>query len=208
VAEAPVLIGLGAVAVVALVAAERADHAVGRAVAKLVASTAFVAQGLACGGGWDLMTALVLSWIGDACLLSRDRRWFFAGLGAFLLAHVAFAVTFARMGPSWTVAAVVAVPVVGAGWGVAAGVRKRAGALAVPVLAYATAIGAMVATAAGVAAEPTPARIGVLVGAVLFWASDLCVARDRFVAPGFGNRAVGLPLYYAAQLLLATVLPA
>jgi hypothetical protein len=33
--------------------------------------------------------------------------------------------------------------------------------------------------------------------------SDLSVARDRFVAPGFVNRAWGLPTYFAAQLLLA-----
>jgi uncharacterized membrane protein YhhN len=31
----------------------------------------------------------------------------------------------------------------------------------------------------------------------------LSVARDRFVVPGFVNRAWGLPLYYAAQLVLA-----
>jgi hypothetical protein len=30
------------------------------------------------------------------------------------------------------------------------------------------------------------------------------VARDRFVSHQFVNRAWGLPLYYAAQLLLAT----
>jgi len=41
-------------------------------------------------------------------------------------------------------------------------------------------------------------------GAVLFWLSDLAVARDRFVRPGFVNPLVGLPLYYAAQLLLAS----
>jgi hypothetical protein len=29
------------------------------------------------------------------------------------------------------------------------------------------------------------------------------VARDRFVAPGFVNRAWGLPLYFGAQLLFA-----
>jgi hypothetical protein len=33
--------------------------------------------------------------------------------------------------------------------------------------------------------------------------SDLFVARDRFVQPGFVNRLLGLPLYYAAQAMLA-----
>ena len=42
-----------------------------------------------------------------------------------------------------------------------------------------------------------------LLGAVLFLLSDLSVARDRFVAPGFVNRLWGLPFYYGGQVLLA-----
>ena len=42
-----------------------------------------------------------------------------------------------------------------------------------------------------------------LVGAIVFAASDVAVARDRFVARSFVNRAWGLPAYYAAQLVLA-----
>jgi uncharacterized membrane protein YhhN len=41
-------------------------------------------------------------------------------------------------------------------------------------------------------------------GAALFYLSDLAVARQRFVAPGFENKLIGLPLYYAGQLLLAS----
>ncbi|MDD3992851.1 MAG: hypothetical protein PHV70_11955 [Desulfobacteraceae bacterium] len=33
--------------------------------------------------------------------------------------------------------------------------------------------------------------------------SDLFVARQRFVAPAFSNRLLGLPLYYIGQFLLA-----
>jgi len=36
-----------------------------------------------------------------------------------------------------------------------------------------------------------------------FAASDISVARDRFVAPAFINRAWGLPLYYVAQISFA-----
>ena len=191
------MIAVGAIATAALIVAEARELPAPRAVAKIAASSAFVAQGIACGAGPALLAALVLSWVGDVCLLGRERRVFLAGLGAFLLAHVAFAAAFVGLGVRGTVVAAVAVPVVGAGWAVAA--RVRAGRLAGPVFAYATAIGAMVATAAGTG------RPWVLAGAVLFWASDLTVARDRFVAPGWINRAVGLPLYYGAQLLLATV---
>jgi len=45
--------------------------------------------------------------------------------------------------------------------------------------------------------------IALLAGAALFFVSDLAVARDRFVAPGFANRLWGLPAYYAGQLLIA-----
>ena len=41
------------------------------------------------------------------------------------------------------------------------------------------------------------------VGALLFTASDIAVVRDRFVSKGFSNRLWGLPLYYAAQLIIA-----
>jgi hypothetical protein len=41
------------------------------------------------------------------------------------------------------------------------------------------------------------------VGALTFTASDVLVARNRFMRREFVNRAVGLPLYYGGQLLLA-----
>ena len=41
------------------------------------------------------------------------------------------------------------------------------------------------------------------IGAVLFYTSDIAVARNQFVAPGVMNRVWGLTLYYLAQVLLA-----
>ena len=72
----------------------------------------------------------------------------------------------------------------------------------VPVVAYVLVITTMVALAAGAASEHQSWAL--LVGAVAFYLSDLSVARDRFVAPGFANRVWGLPLYFFAQLLLAS----
>jgi uncharacterized membrane protein YhhN len=45
--------------------------------------------------------------------------------------------------------------------------------------------------------------LGAKIGAVLFAASDLTVARERFVHRSAWNRVVGLPMYYAGQLLIA-----
>jgi len=69
------------------------------------------------------------------------------------------------------------------------------------VMAYVLALGAMVSLAIGAAAGW--GRPLLAVGALAFAASDVSVARDRFVAPGLVNRAWGLPLYYAAQLVIA-----
>jgi uncharacterized membrane protein YhhN len=71
-----------------------------------------------------------------------------------------------------------------------------------PVRIYMVVIGVMTALACGVSAGGGPWAVAV--GALAFAASDVSVARDRFVRPEFVNRAWGLPLYYAAQLLLAT----
>jgi uncharacterized membrane protein YhhN len=169
-----------------------------RAAGKLGASAAFVALALALGvdGAFEraILGGLVLSAVGDAFLLSTRRPAFLAGLGAFLLAHVAYAVAFAGVGrPSpWVGLAVAAVTgaALRALWPHLDGMRA-------PVIAYGAAVGAMLWLALGVDA------VDVRAGALLFYASDLLVARDRFVRTGLENRLVGLPLYYAGQLLLA-----
>jgi uncharacterized membrane protein YhhN len=69
------------------------------------------------------------------------------------------------------------------------------GKLRGPVMAYIVVITGMVALAAG------SRSAWIAAAATAFFVSDLSVARDRFVAPGFGNRLWGLPLYYSAQIL-------
>ena len=71
----------------------------------------------------------------------------------------------------------------------------------VPVTVYVIIISVMVATAFATHAG-TP-NLSIPVGAVLFAASDLFVARQRFVTRSVVNRVVGLPLYFAAQILFA-----
>ena len=68
-------------------------------------------------------------------------------------------------------------------------------------LAYVVAILLMCATAAAYGAAS--GRWQVLLGAVVFAASDISVARERFVAKSFRNKAWGLPAYFVAQLILA-----
>lgn len=169
-----------------------------RALGKLGASTAFVALALVLGieGPFErgVLAGLLLSAAGDALLLSARPRAFLAGLVAFLLAHVAYAAAFAGAArPSAATAVLVAAATVAAlvwTW-------PALGAMRVPVVAYGCAIATMLWLGLGVD------RGEVRAGALLFYLSDLAVARDRFVRRGFANRLVGLPLYYAGQLLLA-----
>jgi uncharacterized membrane protein YhhN len=70
-----------------------------------------------------------------------------------------------------------------------------------PVIAYMVVISAMVALSIGTVALLGNALI--VVGAVAFYLSDISVARERFVASTWTNRAWGLPLYFGAQLVLA-----
>lgn len=152
--------------------------------------------------GTTLFVGLVLSLIGDVLLIPKTRGTFLLGLVAFLLGHVAYAAAFVERGVSAVAVGgallALALPVAFvARWLLPSVDTKMKG----PVIAYMTVISLMVAFSIGTTAAHGNALL--VVGAVVFYLSDLAVARERFVAPGFVNRLVGLPLYYGAQLLLA-----
>ena len=178
--------------------AEASGWPVARAASKAAASAALVVLGLAASTGGRyahlVVAGLLLSAAGDVLLLSSRERAFLAGIGSFLVAHVAYAAAFAP-------AARVSLPVAGllslAAVGIVAWLWPHLGKFRIPVVVYALAITAMLVLALGVASPIVRA------GALLFYLSDLTVARDRFVHRAFGNRLVGLPLYYAGQVLLA-----
>lgn len=182
--------------------------------AKACASFAFVLAAVQHGAldaglpGVGLLLALVLSLVGDLFLLSKDARMFVYGLGAFLLAHVAYLATFLLLGVGVVATIGAAVSLSGVISAIWRWLGPHVGTMRTPVLAYVAAIGAMVAASVGVAAHH-PAGTGpwVALAAIVFLISDLCVARDRFVEPGFPNQLLGLPLYYGAQLLFAWSLP-
>lgn len=191
----------------ALLAAEVRDMPRMRWVAKPLASAAFVALALELGawqstyGRW-VLAALVLSWLGDVLLLPNARTAFAAGIGAFLLAHVAYIGAFAQLELAPLVMGGMALVLLPVTWRVWRWLRPRVPAkLRVPVAAYVVVITLMVAIAAGALVGAGAWLVGV--GALLFYVSDLAVARHRFVRPEAMNRLVGLPLYYAAQVLFA-----
>ncbi|HZR84686.1 MAG TPA: lysoplasmalogenase [Candidatus Binatia bacterium] len=201
------LIVATALFVVVLLLAEARGSRAGVWLAKPLASTGFVAVAVAAGAGQTtygrlVLVALALGWLGDVLLIPRSEAVFRAGIASFLLGHLAFAAAFAVRGlaAAWTAlaAAALGVPAV-ATW---RALRDRVpSGLRPAVVAYVAVIAVMVACAVGAAVRSR--AILVLVGAVMFFVSDLSVARDRFVAPGFANKLWGLPLYYGGQVALA-----
>lgn len=177
---------------------------------KPLASTAFLVfawkmGALASPYGRLIFAGLCLSWIGDVLLIPDSKPTFLAGLASFLFAHGAYGAAFWTCGQegSWgLLAACVAIlgAVVAGRW-LLPHVMRSNPAMRGPVVAYMTAISVMIVLAAGAAAKID--RPMIFIGAAMFYVSDLSVARDKFVAPGLVNRLWGLPLYYAAQFVLA-----
>jgi uncharacterized membrane protein YhhN len=193
-----------------LLVAEWKASAPGKWLVKPLASAGFIAAALTAGGptdgfGWAIVVALVLSFGGDVFLIPKATVWFTLGLVSFLLGHLGFAAAFVFRGtaPLWGLAAL---PVIGVvAWVVHRWLRPHVpGRLRGPVTAYIAVISIMVVLAFSTFGHRPDAQGGVLLtAAVIFFCSDLAVARNRFVSEGFVNRLWGLPLYYGAQLLFA-----
>ncbi len=193
-------VSLTAGALVALLFAERTDRP--RLIWKGLASAGFVWAALAKGLptttlAWLIVAGLVASFIGDIALVYESG--FLAGLVAFALAHVFYAGAFVVSGtqvsiliPALLFATIAFLAV--RSWLLG----KVSPRLHRPVIGYMVIISVMLVTAAA------STRFVLYAGAALFYLSDLAVARQRFVMPGFENKLIGLPLYYSAQLLLAS----
>jgi uncharacterized membrane protein YhhN len=200
---------LCAAAVAGLLWAEWRGSRRGLWLTKPLASLAFIWVGVEAGalgsayGQW-ILAGLVLCLLGDVLLIPLERPAVFrAGVFAFLAGHVAYSAAFVTQpldGFGLAGGAILLAVVVG---GVLRWLASSLPADMVwPVRAYMIVIGVMSALACGVTAAGGPWAVAV--GALAFTASDISVARDRFVRHEFLNRAWGLPLYYGAQLLLAS----
>lgn len=179
---------------------------------KTLASLCFFlpALWLVINGQRDLFSILLtlgfaLSFTGDILLIkTSDKQLFLSGLLAFLLAHLAYSWAFIDAGIKRYDLMITAVVVMAAMIGCYVWLfRHLKGLMKTAVPAYLAAIGLMLITAM---VTRHPMQQLIVTGAVLFALSDLFVARQRFVSPGFNNRLIGLPLYYAGQLFLLSAL--
>lgn len=201
-------IALCAVALAGLLVAEGLGWLPGKWIFKPVASVAFVWAGVAAGslqtsyGRW-ILVGLCLCWVGDLLLVPVDNaRWFRAGVGAFLLGHLAYTAAFLTrpLGLGTLVGSAVLATL--AGWGLLRWLTPHLPpSLRTPVITYLVVISAMVSLAVAVAGGGGP--LVVAVGALGFAVSDVAVVKRRFMGGGFATRAWGLALYYGSQLLIA-----
>ncbi len=202
-----VLAATSLVACLALVILLYHGHVVPAAVAKLIASTAFIALALQAGAlgsmfGKFVLAGLGLSWCGDMLLIGASEVHFLGGLVAFLLAHVAYVSAFVSHGyrRSWVIAAAVPITIIAiAVWTWLE--PYTAANLSIPVRAYIAVISLMVIFAVGTRGASGTWLI--VSGATLFFLSDLSVAALRIVQTDAATYVVGLPFYYAGQVCLA-----
>lgn len=187
---------------------EKNNSRKGKWLSKPLASATFIALALHLGaletvyGNW-LLLGLCLSWLGDLLLIPKERKeLFLAGIGSFLLAHVAYSIAFLSLGfdaPVFFLASLLALVLAVLLYRWLA--RGLSGLFVIFVPLYLVVI--MVMVVFSLSTTVVTGDFMLLLGAVLFAISDVSVARDRFIAPGFINRLWGLPLYYIAQIILA-----
>ncbi|MBN2718391.1 MAG: lysoplasmalogenase [Deltaproteobacteria bacterium] len=176
-------------------------------ITKTLGSMLFVAAGLSGGvhplrGGGFLMGGIVLCAVGDIFLIFQQRRLFLIGIGAFLLAHLAYCGAFISMKGDIRITVAVAPFVYGVGFLIARWLLPHVeDKMKKPVIAYLVTICTMVALASGLLLRGGGQFT---VAAAIFMISDVYVARHRFVKSEFKNRLIGLPLYYIAQMIFAT----
>ncbi len=167
--------------------------------------TAIVAGGARPGGASSLVfTGLLCGWAGDVLLLREGKRWFLAGLGAFLLGHVAYIAWFVSQGARATVLPVVAAlalltpPLLL--------IQRHAGAVRVPAALYAGLLYALVVTATWAWQDGWRMGAYATVGATLFLVSDAILALQEFTDWIGRARVPVMATYIPAQVLIALTL--
>ncbi len=159
---------------------------------------------------------IFFSLVGDVVLLVSSARlsnpWFLAGLGAFLLAHVAYILGFNIPLPNvsvfWSlvVALVLALAAARLLRRIIGAIRQKGlDQMVAPVVAYAVVITVMLLSAFLTLYNPKWSALAALLvalGAMLFYFSDVLLAWDRYVAPIKNGRVANMVLYHLGQFAL------
>lgn len=203
---APVCLSIVSVAL--LVISDLKQSPLGRYIFKPIAASAFIWLAWTLDatntqyGQW-MLAAFAFCMLGDLLLMPDSRRSFLGGLGAFLCGHLLFAVAFFHLHDNTSAAIVSALPAIALLALIARWLAPHVpSGMKIPVALYMFVITAML-IAAGLTVGH-PAAFYVVFGAWAFAASDLAVARRQFIDPSRMNALWGTPLYFGAQMILAT----
>ncbi len=155
-------------------------------------------------GRW-LLPGFCCAWWGDFFLIGPGNGFFLAGLVAFLLGHVCYCIAYATHGARWGVAlissAVLACPGAVLVWKLWPGIPAGLGA---PVIVYLTVITMMVSLSFGCVGRP--AGWFLVLGAVLFYLSDMGVSSQAFGGADMGPLKQLVKLYFPGQYVLAAAI--
>jgi uncharacterized membrane protein YhhN len=177
---------------------------------------------LAQAGGFKITALLcfglgiLFSLIGDIFLMVSyarfSNRWFLPGLASFLLAHVAYILglntPLGNISPLWAIGIGILLAITAARIlrRILAGVQaKGLHRMVFPVALYGMVITLMLLSAILTIYRPdwkTSASGLVSLGAILFYASDLVLAWNKFVKPVRNGRVLNMALYHLGQVSL------
>jgi uncharacterized membrane protein YhhN len=205
------IVGLGFFLLVVLLYFEKTGLRLGRIVTKSLLSLLFVITVFLQPNANEAFTrylkiGLILCLGGDVFLALPGLKWFRTGLAAFLLGHGLYILAFNSLVPFNGWFSPGDFLILGISLGASRWLWPHLGAMKLPVLAYVAVITLMVFGAWEVFNRldlPFTGKALIFWGAILFYLSDLFVARDQFIKKAFSNRLIGLPLYYTGQFLLA-----
>jgi uncharacterized membrane protein YhhN len=204
------IVGFAAILLILLLYEERSENPKRRLPVKTALSflfiiIAFIQPPTLKGYFLPLCAGLILCLAGDVFLALPDR-FFKVGLVSFFFGHVFYILAFAAIVPMGQWLSLGGLLFLILSITVFLWLRPHLRAMAMPVLAYVLVITVMVSAAWAVYGKtllPISGRALIFLGAVSFYFSDIFVARNQFMKKEFVNRAIGLPLYYTGQFLLA-----
>jgi len=160
---------------------------------------------------WFLL-ALAFSLAGDVFLMLPAERWFLPGLAVFLMGHICYIIGFNQASPPIGATVPFAIALVLGRLLLPRIVRALdggdRGALRGPVIGYSVVLSLMLVSALSTWFRPewsAEARVAASVGGVLFYASDLMLAWNEFVAPSKLLGMAVIVVYHVGQLALVLV---
>jgi alkenylglycerophosphocholine hydrolase len=150
-----------------------------------------------------IWAGILLSVVGDVALLGNTKRAFLVGLGAFLLAHVAYVIAFLGAAVWSPHVALVAVVMAISSTILLRLTWKGAEGMHAATIAYAVVISAMVVSAWAMVGGPSSLALFAAIGSVLFYVSDSSLALNLFRKPIPHVAFLAIGVYWIGQLGIA-----